>query len=434
MRRIVLITAVLTLAVMPVLGYDFGLILDNSTTLNLDEGDTDWDQVGRAKIWFLEDTSETWSFSFEGSYVYADDRPYLFDVDELNFAFSTPGALGPDSLLSVSLGRYLFSDVSGWVFGQTADGLSVGLAIPVVSVTLSGAYTGLQLKPKSGIIMSRLDTIEDADDDIILAPPRLVGLLDVTFPELFARQDLSLAVILQQDLREAVGRDDDLIEKGTPAPAAGGGLFNSQYWGLAVSGPIVAGVYHDLFFYLQTGESLSEISGEYSYEPVLAYLGGAGLRYYRPDLRNLRIALDMLYASGDDDVATLPEGNTGGNAETFTPISKRKPALVFVPRMQNLVYVQLSPSFKPLEFLQAELRVTMFLRPTDGAIDESGLDPASDDPYLGTEVDLILNARPVSDLGITLSGGLFLPSTGQAFTEDYGDYKGLLRFELSFGL
>jgi hypothetical protein len=434
MKRLIL-TVALALAASQLWGYDFGLILDNSTTLNLIEGeDADWDQVDRARLWFLEDTSQDWSLSLQGSYVYTDDRPYLFDLDELKFALDRPDLLGADSVLSLAVGRYPFSEVSGWVFGQTADGLTAALSLPVVNVTVSAAYTGLQLKPKTSIIMSLVDSIEDADDDITLAPPRLVEILDVTFPELFVRQDLTISALLQQDLRETVGRDDDVIPEGTSAPASGGGIINSQYWGLNVSGPLAASFYHDLFFYAETGRSLSEIGGEYSFKPIRAYLAGLGLRYYEPSLMNMRLAMDAVYASGDKDVAVLPEGNTDGNATTFTPISKRAPALVFTPRMQNLVFLKLSHSIKPMEALQTELTATLFFRPTEGAIDEGGLDPASDDAYIGTELDLALNFRPFSDLGMTLSGGLFWPAAGGAFLEDYGDWQGLIRFELSLGI
>ena len=161
----------------------------------------------------------------------------------------------------------------------------------------------------------------------------------------------------------------------------------------------------------------------YGYKPILAYIGGAGLRFYRPSFYNTRVAIDVLYASGDNDTETLREGNTDGDA-------KRSAALVFTPRAQNLMFVQFRHSLKPIDMLQTELKMTAFFRAIDGAID-AGIDSSSSDPYLGTEVDLALNIRPLSDLGITLSGGLFWPST---LLEDYGDLEGLVRFEASFGL
>jgi hypothetical protein len=429
-----MIVVALVLAAAAAWSYDFGLILDNSTTLNFADSETDWDQSNRAALWFLEDTAETWSFSAQGSYLYTDERPYLFDIDELRGALDIPDVVTAGSLLQLAAGRYRFSEFSRWVFDHTADGLTASLSLPFVSIQVAAAYTGLQLKPKSRIIMSRVDSIEDDDDDIVWASPRTVEVLTITFPELYALQDLTLSAVLQQDLREAVGRDEDVIDDGSPAPAAGGGLLNTQYWGVGLSGPIGGSFYYDLFFYLETGKSLSEIDGSYDYEPLFAMLGGGGVRYYHPSLLATRVELDVLYAGGDEDAAALPEGNTDGKAQTFVPISKRTPALVFTPRAQNLVLIQLGYSLKPLEFLQTQLRGTLFLRPTSGAVSEGGIDPTSNDGYLGTEVDVIANLRPFSDLGFTLSGGLFWPSTGKAFVEDYADLEGLVRLEASFGL
>jgi hypothetical protein len=434
MRRLGLLFAALAMAATPALSYDFGLILDNSTTLNFADSDTEWDQSNRAALWFLEDTAENWSLSFQGSYIYTNDRPWLFDIDELRFAVDFPDLVTQNSVLQLAAGRYRFSEFSGWVLDHVADGLTVGFSGLAVDIKLSAAYTGLQLKPKSRIVMSQVDAIEDADDDIIWTSPRLIEILDVTFPELFAVQDLTFSVVLQQDLRESVGRDEDVIDEGTTAPVAGGGIVNTQYWGVGLSGPIVPSFYYDLFLYVGTGESLSEIAGEYTYEPLRSYLGGGGVRYYNPSLLSTRVSLDMIYASGDSDTGVLPEGNTAGNAETFVPVSKKSPALVFTPRAQNLFLAQLSYSIRPMEILQTQLKGTLFYRPTEGGISEAGIDTTSDDGYLGSELDLIINVRPFSDLGFTLSSGLFWPSTGKAFADDYADLEGLIRFEASFGL
>ena len=94
----------------------------------------------------------------------------------------------------------------------------------------------------------------------------------------------------------------------------------------------------------------------------------------------------------------------------------------------------MSYSIKPHDTLQTLLKAAAFFRSTTGQISEPGIDDASDSLYLGTEIDLVVNFRPFSDLGAALSGGFFIPNNGAggAFLESDRSIEFLTRLEFSF--
>jgi len=239
-------------------------------------------------------------------------------------------------------------------------------------------------------------------------------------------QDLKAEIWAQMDMRD----DSDLTT---------GGKLDTQYFGLTISGPILSSLFYDSFAYLGTGQSHSGIADDYS---VLSFLGSAGLRYYMEDFLFSRMSFRFLYSSGDSDYTTsFTEGNTSGDSSNFVPISGKSTGLVFSPSLGNIFLTQLSYSLKPfssmgnsvLKNIQLELTDVNFFRSTTGLISESGIDPASDSLYLGTEIDGTVNFRPFSDLGVSLSTGVFIPNNGSdgAFL-DTQEIEFLSRLGLSF--
>ena len=65
-------------------------------------------------------------------------------------------------------------------------------------------------------------------------------------------------------------------------------------------------------------------------------------------------------------------------------------------------------------------------------MDERELKSGSDSKYLGTEFDGIINFRPFSDLGTSLSLGLFLPMGGAFINDEDVLFKGELEISFSF--
>lgn len=110
--------------------------------------------------------------------------------------------------------------------------------------------------------------------------------------------------------------------------------------------------------------------------------------------------------------------------------------------MGNIIFSRLSYSIKPLSDLensvlsniQMELTDLTYFRSTAGAISESGINGTSDSLYLGTEIDGTVNFRPYSDLGISISSGVFIPNNGTdgAFVESLRGIEFLARAGISF--
>ena len=79
--------------------------------------------------------------------------------------------------------------------------------------------------------------------------------------------------------------------------------------------------------------------------------------------------------------------------------------------------------------------VPLLLTGTAADILVKNLNPGSNALYLGTEIDLGVAARLFSDLGVSVTGGLFLPSTGgsAAFTSSR-DLGYVLKIDVSAAL
>jgi hypothetical protein len=339
-------------------------------------------------------------------------------------------------------------EFSGYVLDHRVDGLRFSLATRWGRLRAGAGYTGLLLKPTSDIELSKLDTADEAKVDVRLAPSRLIEQLEITFAELVLRQDVVFSAVLQQDLRPTDETRDDR------------GRVDTQYYGLGVAGPVWRNLFHETFGYAGTGSMISGQAGVYERRSIRSWLAGGSLRYLLPSFLQSYVELGGVYASGDADHRTFLEGNAEDSSTLFLPISGEKPGLVFAPVVGNLAYGRLALATKPFtsvmenssppylspretgfSSLQIIAETFVFFRPTTGPISKPGLNDASESTYLGTEVDLRLQARLLSDLGMALSSGVFLPNTGEvsgfetaedpAFRADGQDVQLLTRLELS---
>jgi len=411
---------------LPAGAMEWGGTLNNTTTPTYSgvSQEVSFQQEDKLALWLEAELNTRLTLTIQGSYTYSLDRPYLFDVDllKLQGRFLLRGS----SVLDLSLGRFRVSDFCALLFDDNIDGAQAAWRLPRANLSLAVGFLGLQLMPVSTVSMSWADI----NNDTIWAPPRLLEMLQVELPELFGRQTLTAALIAQQDLRS----QDELLQEGDLVPVAGqGGRLSTEYLGLSLRGPLAASLYYDLFGYLGTGRMLSYVDGAYSYEWMLAALVGAGLKYYREEWLSSRAELRLLLATGDEDYAdSFVEGNTEGLATTFATISQPELALLFTPRVGNLLTAEASYSLKPAAFLQTLLKASFFLRPTLGRVSDGRVEAAltSSSRYLGTELDLSARFRFFSDLGLALTAGLFLP--GMAFSSSFreADFGG--RIELSF--
>ena len=422
----------------PAMGFDYGGTVDNGTSLRY-VGSAVFEQRDKLSLWINHYFSENTSFFAQGSYTFSLVRPYLFDLDFLRVNATLP------PVFTATFGRFPFSDFSGLVLRHTLDGLRLSLNLPFSLISAGVGFSGFLLNPSSGIVMSLTDDTARMNPTVYFGSPRLVESVEAVFPELVFRQDLTLSILLQQDLRKS----SEVIPEGEEVQLAGGlsgGRLNTQYFGIGVSGPIISSVYHNSFFYLCTGKTLSYVddplSGtlfSYQKKSIIAFLVGTGVSYYNEDLLFSRVRFNALLSSGDGDFTTFLEGNSSGNSLQFVPISQPAIGLVLTPQLGNLLYFELSYSARPFSRipsqaarnLQTELRFLTFFRPSSGPISAPGVDSASTKLYLGSELDAIMRFRPLSDLGLGLFMGFLFPNR-EAFNVPYSETQLFIRFELSF--
>ncbi len=451
--RAALAAGLLLLSAGALAALDFGATLDNMSSYGNQQTPA-FTQKDKLAGWITTDIGSNLTFTATASVQLWNLSPwYILNLDVLNLSGQFPKVSGGPALFTFTVGRYFESDFTGLVFSQQSiDGFQLGFSNPGMAVSADLGYTGLTLNPVSYIVMTEADAVAQGNSSDFFGSPRIVGRLQVLLPDLFLQQDLTLTALFQQDLRSLFA-SSNLIQPGFTTLTFGrGGSLDSEYFGAGLSGSIVKELYYNTFAYLETGRTLSYLSasGSYQYQPILAVLAGGGANYYLSGLLGSTVGLDLLFASGDADYTQAIEGNTAGDATAFSPITSppRLLALAFSPNLENVVAATFSYSIRPfsgtkiasLQNLQAIVKAIPMLRPTTGAVAAPGISPSAvsaalsptfNDLYLGSEFDLIVNYRPFSDLGVALSGGLFVPNSG-VFTSSALQYYSELDVSLAF--
>lgn len=413
---------------------DFGGSIDGTSIISYSEDLSDY-RESNLSLWLASDLGNDINFFSKGSYTYSTVSPYLFELDFLNIKKET------ESIFSYTVGRLWTSDFSGYIFSHTMDGVKAELNYPTVSISISAGYTGFLFKESSSVLISKADKSDLLNSEKIFAAPRLIGGVDLLLPELFLFQDLNLSFWMQFDMHS----EAELLEEGPQLPsAAQGGKLHTQYAGLGLKGTLAPSLYYDSQFYLGTGQTLSYINSSYTYEYILSFLGTFGIRYYSQNSFYSKTGFKFIYSSGDSDYIDFTEGNTKSTGLNFIPISRATFGQIFSPQLGNIFLTQLNYSIKPfgssdnikLQNIQTELTANGYFRSGTGNISEPGINPASNSLYLGTEIDMNINFRLFSDLGMSFAGGVFFPDTssGGAFlvSDRNIELSGKAEFSLSF--
>ena len=401
-------------------GVDFGGYIENYSMI---PAETDFiEQINKLAVWFSLSPAETMYLTGQGSVGYSyNEYDILADLDYLYFAHNI-------SNFSYTLGRFSQSEFTGKVFSHRLDGVQFDLAFSKMNLMIGAGYSGFLLKPVSILNNSQADMIDERDDDETFAPKKIIVNAGINFPDLFASQQLDLSFVGQFDMR-----NEDLIEDGDIADADGkGGKLNTIYVGAGLSGAITGSFIYDLYGYVQYGKSLSLIASDSKYKEktLLAFLCGGSISYLNKDFYFSKITLSGLYASGDDDSASVYDGNTNESNTQFIPVSESKTGIIFSPILSNIIIAGLEYSLKPfssgiMKNFQVAISGNFYFKASDGAVSENRLSSAysaSDEKYIGTEAMLILNYKPFSDFGITLAGGAFIPNTSSD-SPIYSDYR-----------
>ncbi|MCF7947831.1 MAG: hypothetical protein K9M94_04485 [Spirochaetia bacterium] len=404
--------------------FDWGGFADSSSELRWD-GEADYQQDLEAGIWLNTRFSENASLRTEAKYQFNLDRSFFADLSQFVFTGTHPVETETlTSRISYRLGRFNFADFTGYVLDHNLDGSEIEVELPWGTFSAGAGYTGLTFVPNSRILLTQSDIgvhLSAPSNGYATAPPKTIERLALALPQLLLEQDVSVSIIAQQDLQQ----ESDLLSPNDR-------IF-TEYLGLGIAGSMARDLYHRLYGYFNYGH------GAYS---TLAYLAGGELTYYMEDFNYSRLKLSGVYSSGDPEQGSYYGGYSGSDySNHFIPLSHREQfGIVFSPSPGNLSVGEFSYSIKPLSSvyageLQIELSGLSFIRSTTGAISEPGVSTTSDQLYLGSEADLRLKYRPFSDLGITLSGGVFMPNNytdDSPFSDSRTELEAAGRLNISF--
>jgi hypothetical protein len=351
---------------------------------------------------------------------------FIYGLEQLRFELALKKPQSSMSAFVLDVGRQDFKDPSGDILFSPADGISFSFKYPKAEVSFRAAYTGLLFLDDSLISISLADQNRAIAGTALTGSPRALVQADLAIPQLFG-QALTFSFLSQDDLNPP----NSLVSEGSTTFDTGkGGRLSTQYLELRAVGGLSL-VNYDAFFAYSMGRTLSWLkdsssaSGQsYQYAPISSFLTGVHASIQLPlPVEGASLGLRALFASGDKDATSSIEGNSSSVYHAFVPINTPTLGLVFSPRLSNIALGEASLSATPLLGglqVNGTLKLISFLRPSSGPISAPGLAPGSTDSYLGSEVDLALSCGILSDLGVSLSLGAFLPGT--AFD---ASYKGL---------
>jgi hypothetical protein len=412
MKSIVLIVTCLALVAGGAFAvdFDYGVNLDTSTLGSSGVIDTTYYSQYKAAIWGdlfqATDTGGSLDLVGQASYRYTVQRPYIVDLDLLRFTGLFPQAFGAGTAVELKAGRLTFSDATRLILDQTLDGVQVSLQFSGFQVMLAGAYSGFILNPSSNVRISQLDWSEANDNTVFFGPKRIIT-------QAFVGNDgFAVQALAQFDMRGANS----------------GNTVNTQYLGIVGVPRLSPNLYLDYHFTASYGQSTQNGSTT----NIISVLGGLGLRFYAEQLADSRAFAKVTYATGSTPLVLLTNNLSVDN---FTPISQPTIGLAFSPQLANLLYLDLGYSLRPfagnpsviLSNIEPLVGARIFFRDpvpylvtgTAADILVQDLNPSSNALYLGTEITAGVKARLFSDLGLSVVGGMFLPSS-DAFTSNRG--------------
>ena len=403
------------------LDWEWGGEIDNLTGYLSDDGG-EVTQADRLSLWFEAEKKRgpsTLGLHARASYLFTNERAYLLDLDELSFTGSFPGVLGQSSMVQTDVGRFAFSDPTGYILMHTADGARLNFLFPRVHLKADAAYTGLLLNPSSDIRISSVDLSEQADEEgNSFGPERFFvqGQLNFIDP---GKRLLNWVFfgLAQFDLREA---------------EAGEETIDSQYWGTLLSYKFGRFLFHDAFLIVGT----SQISSVEDTEK-LSLLTGFTSRYLRKDWLDSRFSLYGLAATPDAPVEDIDIGfDMPFGLSKFRSMNKPSLGLVVDPTLDSLLYAGTSYSLRPfingssvlMQRLRPSLGGRVYFRIYEWNADWMDLDGDTDSWFVGTEYDAGFTWDLTSDISTGLTGAVFIP--GSAWNQN-AESDFMLRFKLT---
>lgn len=198
--------------------------------------------------------------------------------------------------------------------------------------------------------------------------------------------------------------------------------YNAQYFGIGGRGTIVAGWGYSVEGILEIGRTADALSTIHS--SIRSYGLSVATDYQFPGPLEPALRFQYLYGSGDPDrgnVAAQSAGNTPGTLDRgFLPFGFVQTGYSLFPRVSNIHIFRLGGSFRPLEdselFHKFEVGLYGYYYRKAQSLEPIS-DPRSNlnSSDVGTELDFLLRWRILSDLGLSVNYGCFLP--GRAYAD-----------------
>jgi len=384
--------------------YDFGLLLNlnggiGNNTSEDPTFDFKIDLVPRFSM-LIGDNGEfivTAGFSFGKD---GEDLFYILELlrTEFSMRFGNSG---------IKAGRINYSDPLSFIANGLFDGLQYYYNSRVGSFRVGAWYTGFQYKKRANIKMNETDKANyllpiDYSDfaNTYFASKRMFASVGWEHPSIGEKVHLNTAIIGQIDLN---GIDSNIAK------------YHSEYVILKAGIPIGN-------FLMEFGgsvEFIETVADEIKFNT--AFAGEIGLFWLFPSKFNSRLSFKGTIASGQTDVGI----------GAFNPITAKEYGYVLKANIPGITVLSLNYSSKFSKTISGSFSASYFVRNDLGTFNSYPASKDSKGYFLGPEASAQITWGPVSDLQLSLGGGVFLPFLGDAGPKENVKWRADLTIILS---
>ncbi len=394
-KKTILIIAFAVLSTLPIISveFDWGGAIQNITELSKVN---DWKvtQGDSISLWADLEIVPLFNIKAAAGYRFLYDNEEIFHIPEFNaFTF-----YGKKDFFSYQAGRFNLSDSNNNLFSVLLDGFQISLEGEKVSFFSGAGFSGGIFNKNSTVLLTASDH-DAVSDNALLASPRIIEYIEASFFIIPGDGSLTVSFLAQQDMRSSSSLDP------------GYGNLHSFYLNLGLKGRIGSLLFYD--FYLNGEIGTYIIPSDRS---LLVLAGAGGLRLDLPLNVVLKplFSLDLFYSTGDDwdrgDWQNSTIDSTKDSLNQYTPLTLDNKGYVYSNRVGNLFYGDFSVSIAPASFLSIKINSLTLFRSVDGPVSEVSVSQGPSSLYLGEEIGLELNFRPLSDLGFQIKGAIFIPN------------------------
>jgi hypothetical protein len=363
---------------------DFGIVLAPAGEYVSDAKGSGFGFTGTLTPWFFAAPGEKISLYLSGKMTFAYERqdsewawPPLFELErtELNFR--------PVQSAYLTFGRQRYRDSGGMIAAGLFDGISGSAGFSWARLSLGVLYAGFLYKETAEILMTPEDRdryfkpLDYADPETYFASRRMLLPLDLEFSDLASRLSLAFTLLAQFDLNDAPSLHTQYLE---------------ARFGLE---PV-----DDLRFAITGMGGLAESEGTELRGHLAAALSA---EWALPGGLTDMLSAELRWGSGAVNNAIVP----------FMPVSGITQGTVFAPLLPGLMDLRAAYTARPHKALSLSGEAVVFWRTDVETFKDDGLDGASKDRYLGTELQGSLIWALQSALRLSAGGGVFFP--GGAF-------------------